>query len=151
MGIVEKMQLCAMARIDRKLEHILLQHEITEILRNDNGVSAHFDYHVNLLSSDETVKLNLLTFNPRHSEYMLLHTTTGSSSIDCLKKMMDYLRGSHSAKTKYSFTVKWRKKGEEAFIHSYFMASDNQEAEQKFLHEKSKDEYEYQIEQNPLA
>ena len=77
-----------MPKIDKKLEQIRLQHEIGEILRKDNGVSSHFDYHVNLLSEDESVKLNLLTYNVKHNEYMLLHTTLGASSLICLKKML---------------------------------------------------------------
>lgn len=140
-----------MGRIDQKLEHIQLQHQIGELLRNDNGVSCHFDYHVNLLSETETVKLNLLTFNPRHNEYMLLHTVSAASSIACLHKMLSYLLGSQKSKIQYSFTVKWRRKGATDWVHSYFSASEAEEAERKFLHEKSPSEYEYSIEQNPVA
>lgn len=140
-----------MARIDQKLEHIQLQHWIGEMLRNDNGVSCHFDYHVNLLSDTETVRLNLLTFNPRHNEYMLLHTVSGGSSIACLQKMLSYLEGSQKSKIQYSFTVKWRRKGAENWVSSYFTASEKEEAEKKFLHEKSAADYEYSIVQNPVA
>lgn len=140
-----------MARIDQKLEHIQLQHEISEMLRKDNGVSCHFDYHVNLLSESETVKLNLLTYNPRHNEYMLLHTVSGGSSIACLHKMLLYLQSSQKSKIQYSFTVKWRRKGATDWVYSYFSAADATEAERKFLHEKSPSEYEYTLIQNPVA
>ena len=47
---------------DKKLQQIRLQHQIVEILKNDNGVSCHFDYHINMMSDDETIKLNLLKY-----------------------------------------------------------------------------------------
>ena len=72
-----------MATKNHKLEQIKLQHNISEILRKDNGVSCHFDYHINLMSGDQTIKLNLLTYNPVHDEYMLLHTVKGASVAIC--------------------------------------------------------------------
>lgn len=140
-----------MARIEKKLEQIRLQHKITEILWKDNGVSSHFDYHVNPVSDEHTIKLNLLTYNPRHDEYMLLHSTAGSSSLVCLQKMMDYLKAKHTTKTKYSFTITWRKSNEEEDHKSYFVATSEEEATLKFLHEKNANDYEFEIEMNPLT
>lgn len=140
-----------MARIEQKIEHIRLQHKIARVLWNDNGVSTHFDYHVNLMSDDETVKLNLLTYNERHDEYMLLHTTIGQSSIDCLKKMYEYLTKQHHTGVKYTFTINWRKKGEDDMHLSYFRARSAEEATSKFFHEKNTDDYEFEIRQNPLS
>jgi hypothetical protein len=140
-----------MARIERKLEQIRLQHKISEILWKDNEVSSHFDYHVNPVSEDETIKLNLLTYNPRHDEYMLLHSITGSSSIKCLENMMEYLKTKRKTEEKYSFTIKWHKKGEKEEYTSYFRASSEEEAAQKFLHEKNALDYEYSIQMNAVS
>jgi len=140
-----------MARIEKKLEQIRLQHQITEILWKDNGVTSHFDYHVNPVSDEHTIKLNVLTYNPRHDEYMLLHSTTGSSSVVCLKKMLDYLKAKHTTKTKYSFTIVWRKKNETEDHKSYFVATSEEEARLKFLHEKDVNDYEFSLEMNPLT
>lgn len=140
-----------MSKIDKKLEQIQLQHEISEILHQDNGVSCHFDYHVNLLSDYETIKLNVLTYNKRHNEYMLLHTVKGTSSIDCLTKTVTFLNQKDHRSTLHSFSVKWQKLGDETKYTSYFMAVDEDEALAKFLHEKDAKEYTYEVIQNPVA
>jgi hypothetical protein len=140
-----------MSKIDKKLEQIQLQHQIGDLLRRDNGVSCHFDYHVNLLSDYETVKLNVLTFNNRHNEYMLLHSVKGTSSIDCLSKTLTFLSQKDHRASISSFSVKWMKKGETQHHVSYFMVGDEAEAETKFLHEKDPSEYSYEVYENPVA
>lgn len=140
-----------MGKIDRKLEHIRLQHQIMELLRRDNGVSCHFDYHVNPVSDEETVKLNLLTYNPRHNEYMLFHSEKGKSSVDCLYKMLAFINENRKQTQLYSFTIRWRTKPDGPWVMSYFRAADERGAELKFLHEKNAADYEYQIEKNPIS
>lgn len=135
-----------------KLEQIRLQHKISEVLRKDNGVSCHFDYHVNLMSSEETVKLNLLTYNERHDEYMLFHTTKGNSSLDCLTKMWAYIHASHPQTREDSYTVSWRKSGDSGIRTSYFRAVSSEDASRKFFHEKSDELYEVvSVVQNPVS
>lgn len=140
-----------MARIENKLEQIRLQHDIAEILWKDNGVSSHFDYHVNPVSSSDTVKLNLLTYNPKHDEYMLLHSVSGASSIECLDKMQGYLKTKHNTKVQYTFTINWKKMGDATAYTSYFVASHEEEARKKFLHEKNPADYDFSIQMNPLS
>jgi hypothetical protein len=140
-----------MAKIDKKLEQIKLQHEIAGILRMDNGVSCHFDYHINLLLETEGVILNLLTYNEKHDEYMLLHSTKGASSIGCLSKMLSHIKSLSQSKRHYSYTVKWHKKKEEKEHISYFWGSSESEVEKKFLHEKNRENYVFTITQNPVA
>ncbi len=140
-----------MSKIDKKLEQIKLQHQIGEILRQDNGVSCHFDYHVNLLSDYETIKLNLLTYNKRHDEYMLLHSIKGTSSIDCLDKMKTFLNQlNHDAK-EHSYTVSWQRSGEDIKHVSYFIGTSKEEVQKKFLHEKDASLYTFEITQNPVS
>jgi len=136
---------------DKKLQQISLQHQIVEILKNDNGVSCHFDYHINMMSDDETIKLNLLTYNPAHENYMLLHSVSGTSSIDCLTKMHIYLKEFYNPQFLYSFTIEWKKKGDPLKHISYFRAVDELQAKAKFLHEKEKSEYAYIISRNPIS
>lgn len=140
-----------MARIEKKLEQIRLQHKISELLWKDNGVSSHFDFHVNMVSDDETIKLNLLTYNPKHDEYMLLHSVSGSSSVNCLKSMFDYLKTKRASQEKYTFTFRWKKIGEDEEHISYFRASDKEEASIKFLHEKNPNNYEFSVEMSPVS
>ena len=136
---------------DKKLQQIRLQHQIVGILKNDNGVSCHFDYHINMMSDDETIKLNLLTYNPAHENYMLLHSTSGKSSIHCLERMQTYLSEFYNPKFLYSFTIEWKKKDDPLKHISYFRAIDESEARAKFLHEKEELEYEYTILRNPIS
>jgi len=136
----------------KKLEQIKLQHSISEILREDNGVSCHYDYHVNLMSDDETIKLNLLTYNERHDEYMLMHTVKGKSSIDCLQKMWEYVKSNHENSREDSYTVTWQKDGDSATYSSHFRARSSAEAEQKFLYEKNPDHYKItSVQINPVS
>lgn len=136
---------------DKKLKQIRLQHEIVELLKQDNGVSCHFDYHVNMMSDSETIKLNLLTYNPGHENYMLLHSVSGKSSIDCLERMLKYLNEFYNPQFLYSFTIEWKKKGDPLKHVSYFRAKDENEARTKFLHEKNESEYAFTILKNPIS
>lgn len=136
---------------DKKLEQLRLQHTIYNMLQEDNGVSSHFDYHVNIMSDDETIKLNLLTYNQRHDEYMLFHTVFGSSSLDCLRKMLQYIEAGRKDLEDRSFTIKWRKKGESNYYMSYFVAHTEADAVAKFLHEKNKEEYDFECTLNPVS
>ncbi len=140
-----------MTNTDKKLRQLKLQHEIQEMLRQDNEVSCHFDYHINMMSDDETVKLNLLTFNPRHDEYMLLHTVKGKSSIHCLEAMKDHIEKITRENIHFSYTIKWRRKGETGFHTSYFHGHSEEDAVNKFLHEKRAEDYEYEVLLNPIA
>lgn len=136
---------------DKKLQQIRLQHQIVEILKNDNGVSCHFDYHINMMSDDETIKLNLLTYNPAHQNYMLMHSVSGKSSIHCLEKMRSYLNEFYNPQFLYSFTIEWKRKDKPLKHISYFRATDEEAAKAKFLHEKEESEYDYMIMRNPIS
>ena len=114
-------------------------------------MSSHFDYHVNLMSGEETIKLNLLTYNKRHDEYMLFHTVKGKSSIECLERMLAYIEEHHDGGDEKSYTITWSKKGDSETVKSYFMADSEEEAIEKFLHEKNADDYDYSCELNPLS
>jgi hypothetical protein len=136
---------------DRKLVQLRLQDKIFNLLYSDNGVSSHFDYHLNLMSDEETIKLNLLTYNKRHDEYMLFHTVMGSSSIDCLQKMLTYIQDHQKKDPKNSYTISWKKAGDEHVHKSYFIAASTEEAIDKFLHEKNPDQFEFRCELNPVS
>lgn len=135
---------------DKKLEQLRLQHTISNLLYKDNGVSSHFDYHVNLMSDDETIKLNLLTYNQRHDDYMLFHTVFGTSSLNCLQKMLDYITSFRQMREN-SYTITWKKTGDTDWHKSYFAAKTEDEAKGKFLHEKNASEYNFSIELNPVS
>lgn len=135
-----------------KKNRIRLESEIQRLLQKDNGVTSHFDYKIHMNSKKNTVELNLLTFNPIHDDYMLLRKEMGSSAIECLENLLDYLNSENLNKEEHSFTISWKKKGENDKTHlSYFRGHSEEEVLSKFLHEKKTDDYEFSIKMNPIT
>lgn len=131
---------------------IRLESKIQKMLQQDNGVTAHFDYKINMNSKKNTVELNLLTFNPIHDDYMLLRRDSGQSAIECLEKVLIYVKTKKENQKEYSFTVSWKKKeGEDQTHLSYFRAHSEEEVLSKFLHEKNSEDYEFSIKMNPIT
>ena len=133
-----------------KTKRIRLESQIQKMLHRDNGVTSHFDYHIHI-NSKNTVELHLLTFNPIHDDYMLLHSALGKSSIDCLEKMIGYIQQKHLAEEEKSFTISWKKLNDGQTYQSYFRGKSEEEVLQKFLHEKNPEEFEFNIRQNPIT
>ena len=79
---------------DKKLEQLRLQHTISNLLYKDNGVSSHFDYHVNLMSDDETIKLNLLTYNQKQKFFYPV-------------SILIYIQASHLYPYTFSLVLVW--------------------------------------------
>jgi hypothetical protein len=104
-----------------------------------------------MVSDNETIKLNLLTYNPTHQNYMLLTSVSGKSSIDCLVKLLAYLKELYNPQSRYSFTIEWQKTGDPLKHISYFRALNEDEAKAKFLHEKNEAEYQFTILKNPIS
>jgi hypothetical protein len=135
-----------------KREKIKLESQIQKILWSDNEVTSHFDYRVHMNSKNNTIELNLLTYNSVHEEYMLLHRILGKSSIDCLEKMIDYLKNVTPRQTYYSYTITWNKIGEKGEPHvSYFRGKTENDVKNKFLHERKESDYDFTIKMNPLT
>ena len=93
-----------------KKTRIRLESQIQQLLQKDNGVTAHFDYKINMNSKKNTVQLNLLTFNPIHDDYMLLRKVNGSSAIECLENMHQYILKDEARKDENSYTITWKQK-----------------------------------------
>jgi hypothetical protein len=134
-----------------KKERIRLESQLQRLLHQDNGVTAHFDYRIQMNSAKNTVELHLLTFNPVHDDYMLLHKTKGPSAIDCLQEMHDYIRQQKNLGKEKSFTISWSKSGEGEKHQSYFRGKNEEEVLQKFLHEKRAEDYEFTVRENPIS
>jgi len=134
-----------------KKTKIRLESQIQQLLQKDNGVTAHFDYKINMNSKNSTVELNLLTFNAIHDEYMLLRKVTGSSAIECLESLHRYILRDESRKNENSYTITWKQKGTEENHQSYFRGTSEKEVTNKFLHEKRAEDYEFSIKLNPIT
>jgi len=69
-----------------------------------------------------SVLLRLITANPRHNQSFLFHTVEGSSKIEALKEMLEYVKNYKEAES--SYTIQWSLKGENSLHTSYFRAKN---------------------------
>ena len=80
----------------------------------------------NYTQKNETVRLDLVTVNPKHEQSFLFHTVVGTDKIDALKKMLEYIDMHYSQEG--SMTIQWVKVGENKLHTSYFRAKNMYEA-----------------------
>ena len=136
------------------MEKIKIESEIIRFIYEDNGNTVHFDY--SLRHSLPIFRLDLYTLNIKTKEIFLLHQTEGTSKLDALKKMFDYVharRSLHQQKEKNSYTVKWTNVTDSLRMYnvSYFYEATEDDVRTKFFYNKNKDDYIIDIKINPLA
>lgn len=139
-----------MRKKDRRFD---LEGEIITLVYEDNRNTVHFDYHVDIDDVDYSIRLDLYTRNARSGAVFLLHQTRGTSSVDVLNRMLDYLRSQHHSEEKYSYTVKWVDRNDSEKIEhvSYFYEASETDVRKKFFYNKREEEYLITIEKNPLS
>lgn len=79
-----------------------------------------------------TVKLDLITINPRHNQSFLFHSERGAEKVDALRKMLEYVK-SYKEKEN-SYTIQWVAKSEHELHTSYFRAGNILEALEKLYY-----------------
>jgi len=79
-----------------------------------------------------TVKLDLITINPRHNQSFLFHSERGADKVDALRKMLDYVRNYKEKEN--SYTIQWVAKSEKELHTSYFRAGNILEALEKLYY-----------------
>ena len=84
------------------------EYNILKLIKNDNNCSAHFDYKI----KDSIVELSVITYNPVHNTFFLLHTLKNENKLECLKNMYNYiydLKTSMKSKKKgfCHYTIEW--------------------------------------------
>lgn len=75
---------------------------------------------------DGQTRLDLITVNPRHQQSFLFRYETGRDQVECLEKMLAYVRSYRD--TESSFTLQWRARGDRELQTSYFRAHNVYEA-----------------------
>jgi hypothetical protein len=127
--------------MDNKI--IKLEDKIATLILLDNQRSVHFEYENNLMVS-------AYTYNSTTRETFLLKKEVGLSYIDCLEKILEYVK---SSQTSYnSYTVIWNRKGRSERNVSYFSCRDILEVVDKFFEGKDKNLYlVYEIKMNPIS
>ena len=139
-----------MRKKDRRFD---LEGEIVTLVFEDNKNTVHFDYHVDIDDVDYSIRLDLYTRNARSGAVFLLHQTRGTSSVDVLQKMLEYLRSQHLSDEKYSYTVKWVDRNDELRQEhvSYFYEASESDVRKKFFYNKREEDYLITVEKNPLS
>ncbi len=134
-----------MTRQDQNVEIARYQRDIVSRLGLDQQ-NLIFNYK----QRNETVRLDLVTVNPKHEQSFLFHTTTGTDKIDALKKMLDYIDQYYHNES--SMTIQWVKIGENKLHTSYFRAQNMYEALDKFYYGRDMSQYKiFSIALNPVS
>ncbi|MDB5269329.1 MAG: hypothetical protein JWP58_2369 [Hymenobacter sp.] len=71
-------------------------------------------------------RLDLITVNPRHQQSFLFRYETGRDQVECLEKMLDYVKRFRD--TESSYTVQWSARDDKELHTSYFRAHSVYEA-----------------------
>ena len=112
---------------DLHVEVAEIQNEIEGYIGGLESNSIIFQYS----DIESGVKLDVVTVNPRHRQSFLFHTAEGYDKVDCLRKMLTYVR-SYKEKAS-SYTIQWS--GDDSELHtSYFRARNVMEAMDKFYY-----------------
>jgi hypothetical protein len=103
--------------LDKNIEIANLQGEIGKYIGlGQNSLIFNFE------EGARSVLLRLITANPRHNQSFLFHTVEGSSKIEALKEMLEYVKNYKEAES--SYTIQWNLKGENSLHTSYFRAKN---------------------------
>jgi len=101
-------------------------------------------------SVNEVIQLDIITFNPRHSQSFLFHSVKALDKLEAAEKVLEYVN-KHIQKED-SYTLQWIKIGEQNLHTSYFRAKNIYEVLDKFYFERDVNSYRiYSISLNPLS
>jgi hypothetical protein len=134
-----------MTRQDQNVEVARYQKDIAVRLGLDAD-NLIFNYK----QKNETVRLDLVTVNPKHEQSFLFHTVTGTDKTDALKKMLEYIEQHYPVAS--SMTIQWIKMGDNKLHTSYFRAQNMYEALDKFYYGRDMSQYKiFSITLNPVS
>ncbi len=134
-----------MISTDERVEVARLQKDIKDML-GLNTENLVFEYSVH----NNTIKLDLITVNPRHNQSFLFNTAEGIDKIDALKKMRDYVKRKY--KEENSYTIQWTTLDSNELHTSYFRAKDMYNALDKLYYGRDMNTISvYIIKLNPIS
>lgn len=128
------------------------EYNILKLIKNDNNCSAHFDYKI----KDGIVELSVVTYNPLHNTFFLLHTLKNENKLECLKNMYNYiydLKTSMKSKKKgfCHYTIEWFCPVQKQKFTSSFCGENLEEILLKFNYGKKQRLTIYNIKLNPVG
>lgn len=114
---------------DKNIELARMQRQIEEYIGlGPNSLIYNFD------DADGKTQLHLVTVNPRHNQSFLFHSEEGYDKVDCMKKMLNYVKN-HKDKES-SYTIQWKMTGYQTLQTSYFSAKNVQSALDKLFYDR---------------
>jgi hypothetical protein len=100
--------------------------------------------------TDNGVRLDLVTVNPRHNQSFLFHTTRGIDKLDALEKMVVYVQSNKDGEDTY--TIQWTTRGDNELHTSYFRARNIYEALDKLYYGRDMNAISvYIVKLNPMS
>ena len=103
-------------------------------IENYIGAASSIELKFQYLEMDKEVKLDLVTFNPKHNQLFLFHSVVGYSKVDSLQKMLEYIKNYKDKES--SYTIQWSLKENSGLNTSYFRAANLLSAIEKFYFER---------------
>ena len=129
---------------------------ISKLIQNDNNCSAQFEYEYDgHARGDMFYRLDLITLNPNHNTYFLLHSVYGEDDkLALMTQMYNYvykLKNSMKKKenTNLNYTVEWYD-GKKS-IKSYFSGKSIEDVIRKFNYGKTVTPPIFKITLNPKS
>ncbi len=134
-------------------QQIILESEISDFIKRDNGCITHFDYN---RSNENSLKsIRVTTYNPKKQETFLLIEIPCKDEdmiIESLKQISSWVKTHSISDQEFSHTILWGKRGEPQTYKSYFYSTNARKALDKFFYDKSELEYIiYQVKLNPIS
>lgn len=113
---------------DVNVEIVRFQEEIQSYIGGLASSGIVFDYD----EENGEIKLNVITVNPKHNQSFLFHSVSGFNKVDCLSKMLDYVKNYKEKES--SYTIQWSLKESNELHTSYFRAKNVLDALDKFYY-----------------
>jgi hypothetical protein len=134
-----------MTKQDENVEQARLQKDVAVRLGMDVQ-NLVFNYK----QKNETVRLDLVTVNPKHDQSFLFHYVVGTDKLDALHKMVEYIDQHYHHEN--SMTIQWIKIGDNKLHTSYFRAKNMYDALDKFYYDRDMSQYKiFSITLNPVS
>ncbi len=107
---------------------------LEEKIANHIGAASSIELKFQYQELDKEIKLDLVTFNPKHNQLFLFHSVVGYSKVDSLQKMLEYIKNYKDKES--SYTIQWSLKESSGLNTSYFRAANLLSAIEKFYFER---------------
>ena len=107
---------------------------LEEKIANHIGAASSIELKFQYQELDKEIKLDLVTFNPKHNQLFLFHSVVGYSKVDSLQKMLEYIMNYKDKES--SYTIQWSLKESSGLNTSYFRAANLLSAIEKFYFER---------------